>query len=856
MSSWNYYYRKAEVQIRRTHVKILIMNSFRQDILYGLRMLAKKPVFTAVATLSLGLGIGLNTAIFTLLNTMLWGPLPYPALDRIAVVWSVPPRHLDQLNGVSVPDYMAWKERNRSFEVLGGMSNTTRDFGATENGAPAERIQGEDYTPELLQALGVQPLMGRLFTPAEDEIDHPAPVVVISYRLWQRRFGGDKDILSRTVLLDGVKTNIIGVMRPDFLFTDDHAEYLAPIPFNHFQLRGSARFLMVTGRLKPGVSIEQAQADMEAIARQLAKEFPRDMDQGKPWTIRVQPVRQALFGFMSRPLLLLQGAVGFVLLIACANVAALLLARASSRQTEVAIRSALGAGRGRIFRQFITESVMLSLLGGVLGVLLAWWGVRALVAMAPPWFPRLHEISIAGRVLLFSVGISLLTGIAFGLVPAMRGSNPNFAETLKDATRGGTSGGVRNRIRGALVSAQLALALVLLIGSGLLIRSFLKMQGADLGCDPKGVLTFQFRFPPQRFGKPAAVHNGVPLWDISPIPATTFQRVFERVQSVPGVQSAGATVFAPMTFTPETPFEIEGRPAPPTDAPSALYYPTTPNFFQTMKIAILHGRDFTMHDTGNAPWVAIINETMARRFWPNEDPIGKHVKVDLSPEDQPREIIAVVHDTPSNPQQRTQQAAIYVPFFQAGPHSIGPMAFLRFQLTFVLRTQRDPMSLLPALRSAVAEIDANRPLGNPATMEDQLAQQVQYPRYYSMLLGLFAVVATVLAAVGIYGIMAYAVEQRTREIGIRMALGAGGWQVLRLVTRQAIWMIAAGLALGVAGAMTLTRFLSSELWEIQSTDPATFAGVSLLLIVVALLACLIPTRRAVQVDPTIALRYE
>jgi putative ABC transport system permease protein len=832
------------------------MNSFRQDLLYGLRMLAKKPVFTMIAALSLGLGIGLNTAIFTLLNTMLWGALPYRALDRIVVVWSVPPSHLDQLNGVSVPDYLALKERNRSFEVLGAMSNSARDFGATENGAPAERIPGEDYTPELLQALGVQPLLGRLFTPAEDEIDHPAPVVVISHRLWQRRFGGDKDILTKTVLLDGVKTNIIGVMRPDFLFTDDHAEYLAPIPFNHFQLRGSARYLLVTGRLKPGVSIAQVQSDFEPITQQLAREFPRDMDQGKPWTIRVQPVREALFGFMSRPLLLLQGAVGFVLLIACANVAALLLARASSRQTEVAIRSALGAGRGRIFRQFITESVLLSLLGGLLGVLLAWWGVRALVAMAPPWFPRLHEISVDGRVLLFSVGISLLTGIAFGLVPALHGSKASFAETLKDATRGGTSGGVRNRIRGALVSAQLALALVLLIGSGLLIRGFLKMQNADLGCDPKGLLTFEFRFSPQRFGKPAAVHNGVPLWNISPLPATTFQRVFERLQSVPGVQSAGATVFAPMTFTPQTTFEIEGRPARAADAPSALYYPATPNFFQTMKIAILRGRDFTMHDTGNAPWVAIINETMARRFWPNEDPIGKHVKVDLSPEDQPREIVAVVHDTPSNPQQRTQQPAIYVPFSQTGPRSIGPMAILRFQLTFVLRTQRDPMSLLPAVRSAVAEIDSNRPLGNPGTMEDQLAQQVQYPRYYSMLLGLFAFVATLLAAVGIYGVMAYAVEQRTREIGIRMALGAGGWQVLRLVTRQAIWMIAAGLALGLAGAMALTRFLSSELWEIQSTDPATFAGVSLLLIAVALLACLVPTRRAVNVDPTIALRYE
>jgi len=397
---------------------------------------------------------------------------------------------------------------------------------------------------------------------------------------------------------------------------------------------------------------------------------------------------------------------------------------------------------------------------------------------------------------------------------------------------------------------------MLLIGSGLLIRSFLKMQGADLGCDPTGLLTFEISFPALQYGKFGPAYKGVPLWEISPIPAAKLQQVFDRVQAVPGVQSAGAMVLAPMTFTPETPFEIVGRPATPSEELSALYYPITPNFFQTMKIPMLRGRDFTMHDTASSPWVMIVNETMARRFWPNENPIGKRVKVDLAPEDQPREIVAVVHDTPSNPQQKAQQPAIYVPFFQDGPHTIGTMNFLRFQLTFLLRTSGNPMSLLSAVRRAVAGIDPNVPLANPSTMEDVLGDEVQYPRYYSMLLGLFAFVATVLAAVGIYGVMAYAVEQRTREIGIRMALGAGGWQVLRLVIHQAIWMIAAGLVLGVAGALALTRFISSELWEVQATDPATFAGVSLLLIAVALLACLVPTRRAVQVDPTIALRYE
>ena len=833
------------------------MNAFRQDLLYGLRMLAKRPIFTAIAALSLALGIGLNTAIFTLINTILWGSLPYNQADRIAVIWSVPPRHLDQTDYVSIPDYMAFKERNRSFETVGAVSLNVSDFGASENGAPAERIVGEEFSADLLRGLGVQPLMGRLFTAAEDEIDHPAPVILLSYRLWQRRFGGDKDVLNKTVLMNGIKTNIIGVMRPNFRFSDDRPEYIAPLPIIHFQLRGSGRYLLVAGRLKPGVTIAQAQADIDPITGQLAKEFPRrDTDGGVPWKARVQPVREALFGFMSRPLLLLQGAVGFVLLIACANVAALLLARASSRQTEVAIRAALGASRSRIFQQFLTESILLSLVGGGLGVLLAWWAVRALVAMAPPWFPRLGEVSINGEVLLISAGISLLTGIIFGAAPAWHGSKIRLADTLKDATRGGTSGSAWHRMRAVLVAGQLALALVLLIGSGLLIRSFLKAQGADLGCDPRGLLTFEVHFPAQRFGKLGPLYNGVPLWDVSPVPAATAQQIFEHVQSVPGVRSATAMVSPPTTYVPETPVEMEGHPMSANDQPTALYYPIAPNFFHTMKTQILRGRDFTLRDTTNAPWVTIINETMARRFWPNEDPIGKHVKADLSPEDKPREIIAVVHDIPSDAQQKTQQPAMFVPFFQSSPHVIGIMTFLRFQLTFALRTQGDPMGLLPAVRRAVAEIDPNLPLTNPRTMEEILGDQFQYPRYYSMLLGLFALVATLLAAVGIYGIMAYAVEQRTREIGIRMALGADGWQVLQLVVRQAIWMIVAGVAVGLGGAMALTRFISSELWEVQATDPATFVGVSVLLVAVALLACFVPTRRAVQVDPTIALRYE
>jgi len=831
------------------------MRTIPQDLLYGLRMLAKKPIFTALACLSLALGIGLNTAIFTLINSMLWGPLPFAAEDRLAVIWSVPPQHLDRTDAVSIPDYIAFKQRNRSFEILGAMTNDARDFGASENGVPAQRIPGEDFSAELLQALDVKPLKGRIFTPEENQIDNSAPVILISYRLWQTRFGADPSILGQTILVDNVKTNIIGVLRPDFRFTDDHADFIAPIPINHVQLKGSARFMLVGGRLKPGVSIAQAQADMEPIARQFATEYPRDMENGKPWTVRVEPLRDALFGFMRRPLLLLQGAVAFVLLIACANVASLLLARASSRQTEVAIRAALGAVRSRIVRQFLTESAILSLLGGALGVLLAWWSVRTLVAMAPPFFPRLQETSIDGRVLLFSAGISLLTGIVFGLAPALQGSRYNLVGYLKDGARGGTSGGVRQRIRSALVSAQLALALILLIGSGLLIRSFLKMQGADLGCDPTGLLTFNVRYPGQQFQKPVARYHEMPLWESNPILEKTMRQMFERVQQVPGIQVAAGAAFAPLTFAPDANFNIEGRPAPADQPPSALYYWVTPDFFRAMKIS-LRFSEFTLRDTATTPWVAIVNETMARRYWPNEDPIGKRLKTDISPDDQVREIVGIAHDIPSNPQQKIQQPAIFVPYFQNAARIAGPMAFSKLSLSFLLRTPGDPMRLLPAVQHAIGEIDPNRPLNDPRPLESLLSNQLQYPRYYSMLLGLFAAVATILAAVGIYGVMSYAVEQRTREIGIRMALGASWLQVLRLVMRQAAWIIVAGLVVGLAGAAALTRFSSSELWEVQATDPSTFAGVSILLAAVAVIACVIPTRRAVKVDPTIALRYE
>jgi len=833
------------------------MSTFWQDIVYALRILSKKPTFTAVAAFSLALGIGLNTAIFTLVNTILIGSLPYRDTDRLVSISSLEPGHRDQGQGVSIPDMLQWKAQAHSFDGYGAVVLSERDLGAQENGMPAERVEGEMVTPGLLPALGATPLMGRYFSESEDEVDNAAPVMLISHRLWVRRFGADKNILGRQILVNGQSTSIIGVLQPDFRLLDENGDYLAPLPINHIQVHASARFLTVIARLRPGVTMQQAQSEMDSISAHLAEKFPvHDTEHGKPWTTRLRPIREELFGFIQRPLLLLQGAVAFVLLIACANIAALLMARASSRQTEVAVRAALGAGRSRIIRQFLTESMVLSMFGGILGIALAWAGVRALVGMAPSWLPRLHAIGMDARVLAFSVAVSLLTGLLFGVIPAVQGSRATIVESVKDATRGGTAGVSRARLRGVLVAGQLALALMLLIGSGLLIRSFLELQGADLGCDPHGLLTFRYRFPEKQNGRPIGIYHGLPLWEMSPTPRATLTRVFERLQTVPGVLSVAGTTYPPICTNNPLNFAIDGRPAANPDDLSADVFPVTPNFFATMKIPMLRGRDFNDRDRTDSPWVAIVNQTLAQRYFGGENPIGQRIRVDLSDEDQFREIVAVVKDIPATHPQTKEDPAIFVPFAQEAKHITGPFTSLQLELTYVIRTQGNPMSALPAVRSAVEEINRNWPLTDPRTEDSYLDEQAEYPRYYSMLLGLFAAVATILAAVGIYGVMVFVVGQRTREIGIRMALGAVGWDVLKLIARQALVMIAIGVVTGIAGAMMLSRFISSELWEVKAADPQTFVGVTLLLIGIAIFACLVPTFRVVRIDPNLALRHE
>ncbi len=834
------------------------MTTLWQDVVYGFRMLMKKPGFTAIAAFSLALGIGANTAIFSLVNTVLLSSLAYRDPGRLVMIETTPPLHPETSEPATVPDYIAWKEQGRSFESLGAADVDGLDFGATENGVAPERLEGEGFSPAVFQVLGVRPLLGRTFTEDEGVIGSPAPVLLISHRLWQRRFASDPNIVGKAIRTGSQTVTIIGVMPPDFHLSDENADFWQPLLLNRFQLQGSAPYLNVVARLKPGVSAVQAQDEMKSIADQLARNFPtRNKGRG----VRVEPLHDALFGWTKQPLGMLEGVVAFVLLIACANVAGLQLARGATRQTEVAVRAALGAGRWRIVRQFLVESVLLSLVGGALGALLAWAGLRLLIAISPPWFPLLQHIGINAEVLAFTAALSILAGIAFGTIPALQASRPNLVDSLKEAGRTSMTGLARHRFRGALVAGQIALALILLAGAGLMINSFFRLTGADLGCNPAGVITFDYDFPVQQYIKIVGTYNNYPLLDVSPIPAQNFDRLLERIQSLPGVQSAAGSVYPPMQGGEDSmTFSIEGRPLPQNEAEknamSAVFYPVTAGLFNTLHAPLLRGRDFTARDSASAPWVAIINQTMARTFWPNENPIGKHVTLDLVPDERPREIIAIAGDIKVSRVQTKPQPVMYVPHTQRPLRYRGPYQWTRNYMSYLVRPSGDSRSVIPELRKVAAEIDPSRPIGKFRTMDDVLGDQVQEPRYYTLLLGIFAGVATLLATVGIYGIMAHSVAQRTREIGIRMALGAHWRDVFKLVMWNALLLIGTGLVAGLGGSLALTRLIATRLWGVTPTDPATFASVAMLLAVVALLATLIPVRRAVRVDPTVALRYE
>jgi putative ABC transport system permease protein len=802
------------------------------DVRYAARGFLKTPGFTLVALVALALGIGANTAIFSVVNAVLLRTLPYKQADRLVAVWEHNRAGTREHNPVAPRNFLEWQAQSKSFDEQAAFYDTR--FNLTGTGDPVE-VPAQVATGNLFKTLGADALVGRTFAPDDGEPGRDS-VVVIGYGFWQRQFGGARDVVGKTVALNGRKATIIGVMPPDFKwFVKENsrggkpAELWTPTKFTVAQAQKTGRFVSTVARLKDGVTLDGARAEMNAIASRLEQANP---DFNKNWGVALVPLREQLAGELKTPLLVLLGAVAFVLLIACANVANLLLARAASRSKEIAIRAALGAGRVRVIRQLLTESLLLSLAGGALGLLLAAWGVGALVALSPPNLIGSQEVGVSLPVLGFTFGVSLLTGVVFGLMPALEAARFDPNEALKETGRGNTGGARSRRARAALVVSEIALALVLLVGAGLMIRSFTRLQAVDPGFDPKNLLTMRVEVPPTKYKEDGQFVN-------------FFRHATEQLASLPGVRSVAVVNYLPIGggLGSNTDFTIEGRPAPAAgDAPDTDVRVVDENYFRTMGIPVVSGRTFTTQEGTEDRHTIIINDSFARKYFPGESPIGKRITVDMMDNPQPNEIVGVVGDARYARLDDEHHPMVY----WTHPQLTYPA------MSFVVRTEGDPLSLAEPARRQIQAIDGDQPVADVRTMESWIGESVSRARFGTLLLGVFASVALLLAAVGIYGVMAYTVTQRQHEIGIRMALGAQRRDVLRLVARQGMTLALAGVCLGLLGAFALTRVMASLLYGVSATDPATFAGIALLLTAVALLACLAPARRATRVDPMIA----
>ena len=808
------------------------LETFFQDVRYGLRSLGKKPGFTFTAIVALALGIGANTAIFSVINGVLLRSLDYARPDRTVMVWERFAQNPDHQNVVSPANFLDWQKSIRSFEKIAAVWDLRQNL--TGSGEPIE-VHAQAVSAGFFPTLGVQPLIGRWFT---DEEDRPGAnlVAILSHKIWQERFGGNNAVLGQKATISGRLFTIIGVMPPGFHFLDDRVQVWRPIALDPVQdyRQTSGRFLKCVGRLAPGVTQEQAQSELNVTARQLEQQYPT---YNTGWGVSLTPIREQIVGDVRPILLVLLAAVAFVLLIACANVANLLLARAASRGRELALRAALGATRNRLLRQLLTESVLLAVCGGIVGIALAYWGVELLKAFGPDNIPRLREISIDPRVLLFTVAISLLTGVAFGLVPALQASRADVNDALKEGARGTTGG--RSTLRSVFVVAEVSLALVLLIGAGLMIRSFMRLHDVKTGFESNRVLTMRVQLPGAKYKDDQQR-------------LAFFKQAQERIAALPGVKTVGSINFLPLSgMASNTAFNIVGRPeAPPGQAPGTEVRVIHGAYFGAMAIPLLKGRLFDERD-GAESRVTIINETMAKKYFPNEDPIGKQLAISWAPPEpgkpQPLdEIIGVVGDTRETSLDHDPNPAIY-----------WPLARESYQfMTFIIRSAIDPLQLVASVQREIREIDPDQPVADIRTLEQVVAKSIARPRFDMMLLGIFAAVALVLASVGLYGVMNYSATQRTQEIGIRMALGAKPADILRLVVGHGMKLTVAGIALGVIASLALTRVMTNLLFGVTATDLPTFLGVSALLTVVALLANYIPARRATRVNPVTALRYE
>ena len=818
------------------------MANFVQDLRYGLRMLRKNRGTTVIAVAALALGIGANTAIFSIVNAVLLAPLPYREPDRIVTL-------LNRGNGPASPaDFQDWRAEARSFE---SMATAEAWFVNLTGRERPEQIVGLHLSEDMFQLLGIAPAVGRTFQPDDFQKgkDH---VVVLSDHLWQRRFNHDPGVIGQKILLDQEPYTVVGVMPPRFSFAPfwiTGAEMWAPQNQADRSANREGHSLRPFARLKPGITRAQAQAEMDGICGRLAKAYP-DSDAG--FKVQVQALLEKAVGDVRPALMIILGAVGFVLLIACANVANVQLARALGRTREIAIRTALGAGRLRIVRQLLTESVVLSLAGGALGLLLAFWGIdllKTFVAGGGNEFnskiPRAEEIELDATVLIFSLALSIVTGIVFGLFPALHVAGGDTSNALKEGGRSSTHGITGNRLRGMLVIAEVAIALVLLIGAGLLVRSFVHLEAIDPGFNPRNVLSLTVSVAGN------AQYVGAKR-------EALYREIVDQVRALPGVQSASMINHLPLFGdTWGTNFHVEGRPLPrPGEEPGAVFRVSRPGYFEAMQIRVLRGRDFTDRDTVSAPPVVIVNERLAKTFWPDGDALGKRLTFD-----DPRKgpvwltVVGVIKDVKQNDWASKPDNEYYVPFLQSKGFLDSPNPWFSY-MTLVVRTTGDALALSRAVQNTVWSIDRNLPLASVKTMEQVIAASVWQPRFNLLLVGLFAGLALVLAAVGIYGVMAYSVTERTHEIGIRMALGAKQSDVLRLVVREGMALAAIGAAIGLAGAFALTRLLGGLLYQVQATDPAIFAAVPCLFATVAFMASYIPARRATRVDPMIALRWE
>jgi putative ABC transport system permease protein len=810
------------------------MRTVLQDLKYGARVLWKSPGFTLIAVVALALGIGANTAIFSAVNTLILRPLPYRDSDRLVSVWEYNrPRNRHQ-NVINPGNFMDWRDQNSVFEGMAAFIDTRTNLTGKEE--PVE-LPAQVATTNLFHLLGVEPIKGRSFT--EEDATSDANPVVISYNLWQTRFGGDPKIIGQRITLSGKDSTIIGVMPAGFQWfikkgslTGKPAELWFPVKFTEEVRIRKGRGWSAVARLKPGVTVEQAQSEMTAVGSRLEQQY-KDFNTG--WGVEIVPLREQFVGDIRPALWILLGAVGFVLLIACANVANLLLARATARQREIAIRTALGANRWRVVRQLLTESLLLSTVGGAFGLLLGWWGIEVLIAFSPRDLVVLDKIGINFTVLFFTTGVSFLTGIVFGIAPALEATRLNTSETLKEGGKSIGGSPRARRLSSAFVISQVALSLVLLVGAGLMMKSLMRLQSVNPGFDAENVLTMRVILPTNKYKEDPQVVG-------------FFKQAIERIEALPGVKSAGAVSFLPFTgLAAATSFKIEGKPEPAAgQKPGGEVRVADKNYFRTMGIPVKSGRTFNDQEETEARHVVVINETLAQQYFPGEDPIGKRITINLGENPGPSEIIGIVGDVKHMSLDSETRPMAYWPHPELAYEG----------MTIVVRTTNDPLQMAAAVQREIQAIDPNQPVSDVRTMEQWLSESVARARFNALLLGLFSVVALVLASVGIFGVISYTVTQRTHEIGIRMALGASARDILKMVVGQGMLLAAVGIGAGLVASFLLTRAMTSLLFNVSTTDPVTFIFISLLLAAVAFLACYIPARRATRVDPMRALRYE